>query len=478
MKTARIGSGSPGELEVRLERGHLAPEGVAADAEVDQPELVAVEHDHPGAGAEDRPGEAGDAPRRARSDAIRRMNVVDSPPGMHEAVEPGELRRLAHLDDGGAEPLEHRRVLADVSLQARGHRSRSGSIILNGNGDLSAAVHPDGRAKLRACVRRPGYRRPLSALAASLALASRARLGRRRLLGRAALAPPADARRDARLPARRASSALLVARGARQRRARPALLPARPPRRARRRRRASPPSTGALARDDEHRLAARGLRGARPVHDLARHAASARPRSASWGRALALVGAVAVVGARASAAELARARAGAALRRRSPRSRSASSPTSSGSAAARGARSRRSLGARVGSLTVLVADRARRPAAAPRRARAARCPSPPSASATSARTRSSRSRAGTGCSRSSPCSARSTRSSPSCSPTSLLGERLGRCSSWRVVVALAGVCALAGELTSTIGAGWNRSPAGCSSPRRRWSTRTSGARSC
>src|SRR5580765_3325525 len=41
-----------GELEVGLERGDLAPEGVPPHGYVDQAEMVTVEHDHPGAGAE------------------------------------------------------------------------------------------------------------------------------------------------------------------------------------------------------------------------------------------------------------------------------------------------------------------------------------------------------------------------------------------------------------------------------------------
>ena len=47
---------------------------------------------------------------------MRRVNVVDSPPGMHEAVEALELLGLAHLDDVRAERAQHRRVLAEVAL--------------------------------------------------------------------------------------------------------------------------------------------------------------------------------------------------------------------------------------------------------------------------------------------------------------------------------------------------------------------------
>src|SRR6185436_9095269 len=46
-----------GELEVGLERVDLSPPRVALDLEVDEPEMVAVEDDHPGARAEDGTGE-------------------------------------------------------------------------------------------------------------------------------------------------------------------------------------------------------------------------------------------------------------------------------------------------------------------------------------------------------------------------------------------------------------------------------------
>ena len=67
------------------------------------------------------------------------------------------------------------------------------------------------------------------------------------------------------------------------------------------------------------------------------------------------------------------------------------------------------VGARIGSLTILLALAARDAVDALRVGRRWLLPSPRSASATSPRTRSSRSRAATACSRSSPCSARCTR---------------------------------------------------------------------
>ena len=45
----------PLDLEVGLEALQLAAEGVARGGRVDQPEVLVVADDHPGAGAEDRP---------------------------------------------------------------------------------------------------------------------------------------------------------------------------------------------------------------------------------------------------------------------------------------------------------------------------------------------------------------------------------------------------------------------------------------
>src|SRR5262249_2010751 len=107
-----------GELEVGLERGDLAPEGVPAHREVDEAEMVAVEHDHPGAGAEHRAPELAQRlveavePHQARE--RRRLAARDDEP-----VEPVELLRDADLDDVGAEAPQHRRVLAEVPLHGK-----------------------------------------------------------------------------------------------------------------------------------------------------------------------------------------------------------------------------------------------------------------------------------------------------------------------------------------------------------------------
>src|SRR5262245_6949707 len=107
-----------GEVEVGLERGDLAPEGVPPYRDVDEAEMVAVEHDHPGAGAEHRPVELAQRlveavePHQARERG--RLAARDDEP-----VEPVELLGDADLDNVGAEAPQHRRVLAEVPLHGK-----------------------------------------------------------------------------------------------------------------------------------------------------------------------------------------------------------------------------------------------------------------------------------------------------------------------------------------------------------------------
>ena len=78
--------------------------------------MVAVEHDHPGAGAEDRrlePVQRLVDPVQPHQPADRgRLAARDD-----QAVEPVELLRQPHLDRLGAEAPQHRRVLAEVPLE-------------------------------------------------------------------------------------------------------------------------------------------------------------------------------------------------------------------------------------------------------------------------------------------------------------------------------------------------------------------------
>src|SRR4051812_24226685 len=106
------------QLEIGLERRDLPAERVPPDAHVDEPEVVAVEHDHPRARAEDRPREAahgvveGVEAHQARE--RRRLAAGD-----HEPVETVELVGLPHLDGLRAERAQHRRVLAEVALHGQ-----------------------------------------------------------------------------------------------------------------------------------------------------------------------------------------------------------------------------------------------------------------------------------------------------------------------------------------------------------------------
>ena len=67
MKTPRSGSLVAGELDVGLEAPHLAAVRVPVDLEVREPEMGAVEHDHPGAGPEHRRRGTRGSRRRART---------------------------------------------------------------------------------------------------------------------------------------------------------------------------------------------------------------------------------------------------------------------------------------------------------------------------------------------------------------------------------------------------------------------------
>jgi hypothetical protein len=86
MKTARS---SVTHLEVGLEALDLAAEGVAPCRVVAEAEVVPVEEDHPGAGAEDRAAEL----------AHRLVEAV-------EAHQPADRGRLAAGDDQTVEAVE------------------------------------------------------------------------------------------------------------------------------------------------------------------------------------------------------------------------------------------------------------------------------------------------------------------------------------------------------------------------------------
>ena len=104
------------KVDVTLEARNLTPVGVAIDLDVDEPQMGAVEQDHPGTRAEDRSIEHPD--RVAETVEVRELRHRRRlPTGDHEPVEPVELRRQPHLDRVGAEPAEHLQVLAKRALQ-------------------------------------------------------------------------------------------------------------------------------------------------------------------------------------------------------------------------------------------------------------------------------------------------------------------------------------------------------------------------
>src|SRR5690349_11396923 len=81
------------DVELGLERRNLAPEGVPPHRQVDQPEVLPVEHDHPGArpehGAVERSHRLVEAVEAHQPHEGRRLAARD-----HEAVQPGELLGL------------------------------------------------------------------------------------------------------------------------------------------------------------------------------------------------------------------------------------------------------------------------------------------------------------------------------------------------------------------------------------------------
>jgi hypothetical protein len=106
------------EVEVGLEALHLAPERVPLCSEVAQAEVIAVEHDHPGAGAEDRlleaPQRVVEAVEPHQPRDRRRLSARDD-----QAVEAFQLLRQPHLDRLRAQAPEHERMLAKVPLHGK-----------------------------------------------------------------------------------------------------------------------------------------------------------------------------------------------------------------------------------------------------------------------------------------------------------------------------------------------------------------------
>ncbi len=115
----------PFDLQIGLEARDLAAERVALHDEVDQAEPPAVEHDHAGARAEDRRVEA--AERLVEPVELHQAQDRGGlAAGDDEPVEPVELVRQAYLDDVGAQPAQHGRVLAKRPLECKNADAHDG----------------------------------------------------------------------------------------------------------------------------------------------------------------------------------------------------------------------------------------------------------------------------------------------------------------------------------------------------------------
>ena len=119
MNTPRSGPAADAlEVEVRLEALDLAAERVAPGADVHHAEVLAVEHDQPGAGAQHgQPSRAssrsGSAAPRAHPEHHRRGLAT----GDHETLQAVEVAASPHLAHPGAEPPQNPLVRLEVALQ-------------------------------------------------------------------------------------------------------------------------------------------------------------------------------------------------------------------------------------------------------------------------------------------------------------------------------------------------------------------------
>ena len=127
MNTPVSGAVVPLQPQLGFEARDLASVRVPVDLDVDEPEVPAVEQDHPRARTEDgalepsdrllqtvQPHQPGDRGRLAARD--------------DEAVEAVELLGQADLDRVGTEPAQYGHVLAEIALQGQNsdpHRANS-----------------------------------------------------------------------------------------------------------------------------------------------------------------------------------------------------------------------------------------------------------------------------------------------------------------------------------------------------------------
>src|SRR5256714_2626139 len=140
------------KAKVGFEARDLPAVGVSLDLDVEEGEVVPVEHDHPRTRAEDRAAERTQRlvePVQAHQAHERRRLAA----GYYEAVEPVELLGQPHLDHVGAEPAQHRRVLAEVALDGQ---DADGRRALHASDSREPVVTSRGfRAALRARAQLP-----------------------------------------------------------------------------------------------------------------------------------------------------------------------------------------------------------------------------------------------------------------------------------------------------------------------------------
>src|SRR3954454_4029497 len=116
-----------GDVEVGFEGPDLAAECVAPAGVVGEPEVLAVEHDHPGARTQHRRAGPHEVAQRLgealAGDAERHRGRL--PARDHEPVEALEVAGHAYLADLGAEPAQHAGVRLEVALEGEDADQRS-----------------------------------------------------------------------------------------------------------------------------------------------------------------------------------------------------------------------------------------------------------------------------------------------------------------------------------------------------------------
>ena len=123
----RLGA-DPSSVESASKLAIWRPKALRRQLDVDEPEVLAIAEDHPGAGAQYRAARLDvGADRRLEPVALDRLRDRRRlAAGDHEPVEVGERLGRADLDRVGAEPAQHPRVGGEVALAGE-HADRAGA---------------------------------------------------------------------------------------------------------------------------------------------------------------------------------------------------------------------------------------------------------------------------------------------------------------------------------------------------------------